>query len=452
MLIIMRSTNQSAVGLVGVFMMLFSTMLLAQRPEIQYFRPWDQDGVNVFEPAKNNSVEFDGVKVRIGGAFSQQYQALSHSNDTTFSGSDNALYDLGPGFVLATANLNLDVQLADGIRLSLENYMSSQHHPEFWVKGGYIQIDKLPMFSNTDWFSDYFRVKLGHFQPNFGDQQFRRSDNGNAIYNPFVGNYIMDAFTTEIGGEVYAFPADNIMVMVGLTSGLIKGDISAYENGRAKQPSVYAKLAYDKAFNDDLRFRLSGSFMANSNSGRNTLYGGDRTGSRFAGVMELQGANLTSSAFSGRWNPRFSNKIMSFQINPFLKFKGLEVFGIYEMASGNNLGFNPGSGEFEFDDANERSVTQIGAEVVYRFLKNEQLYVGGKYNSVSGQLSAGHQDADGFIDSNINRIEVVAGWYVTRNLLLKAEYVQQQYVDFPNTSSFYEGEWNGFMIEANVGF
>ena len=37
---------------------------------------------------------------------------------------------------------------------------------------------------------------------NYGDAHFRRSDNGNAIYNPFVGNYIMDAFTTEIGGEV----------------------------------------------------------------------------------------------------------------------------------------------------------------------------------------------------------------------------------------------------------
>ena len=46
-------------------------------------------------------------------------------------------------------------------------------------------------------------VRVGHFEINYGDAHFRRSDNGNAIYNPFVGNYIMDAFTTEIGGEVY---------------------------------------------------------------------------------------------------------------------------------------------------------------------------------------------------------------------------------------------------------
>ena len=46
-------------------------------------------------------------------------------------------------------------------------------------------------------------LRVGHLEINYGDAHFRRSDNGNALYNPFVGNYIMDAFTTEIGGEVY---------------------------------------------------------------------------------------------------------------------------------------------------------------------------------------------------------------------------------------------------------
>ncbi|MEZ4981313.1 MAG: hypothetical protein R2769_06940 [Saprospiraceae bacterium] len=103
----MRPTNQSAVGFLGAFFMLLSTMVIAQQPPIQYFRPMNQDGVNVFEPAKNTSTEFDGIKVRVGGAFSQGFQALNHSNDTTFSSSANQLYDIAPGFTLATANLNL---------------------------------------------------------------------------------------------------------------------------------------------------------------------------------------------------------------------------------------------------------------------------------------------------------------------------------------------------------
>ena len=57
-------------------------------------------------------------------------------------------------------------------------------------------------------------VTVGHFEINYGDAHFRRSDNGNAIYNPFVGNYIMDAFTTEIGAEVY-LEADGVIAMGG---------------------------------------------------------------------------------------------------------------------------------------------------------------------------------------------------------------------------------------------
>ena len=453
----MKKSLSMVKAIIALLAMIMTTSVLAQQPEIQNYRPNNQTGINVFEPAKDLNTEFTGIKVRIGGNFTQQYQSLSHSNDTTFAaikGIDNELYNLGPGFNNAAANLNIDVQLADGIRLSLENYMSSRDHTEFWVKGGYIQVDKLSMFENTNWYDKYLRVKIGHFQPNFGDQQFRRTDNGNAIYNPFVGNYIMDAFTTEIGGEVYVFPADGFMLMAGLTSGLIKGDIKAYDNGKAKAPSIYLKIAYDKSYENDLRFRISGSFMANQNSGRNTLYGGDRAGSRYYAVMEVAGANLASAAFSGRWNPGFDNKINSIQINPFLKYKGLEFFGIYERASGNKLTQVPDKeGYYEFITDNERTVTQLGGEIVYRFLKREQLYIGAKYNQINGQLNRNYIDTNGdFVESSINRFGIVAGWFATKNILLKAEYVQQQYKDFPNTERFYGGEFNGIVIEAVVGF
>ncbi|MDP4852562.1 MAG: hypothetical protein NWR22_05195, partial [Saprospiraceae bacterium] len=203
-------------SLLGLF---FFGYISAQSTELQYYRFWDQRGINVFEPSKNNTATFNGLHVRVGGGFTQQFQGISHSNNADASNftsggktfNANALYPLGVGFNLATANLNFDIQIEDGIRISLENYMSSRHHNEFWVKGGYIQIDKLPMFNSPDWFTNNFRVKIGHFMPNYGDQQFRRTDNGNAMFNPFVGNYIMDAFTTEIGTELYAFPMDNVM-------------------------------------------------------------------------------------------------------------------------------------------------------------------------------------------------------------------------------------------------
>ena len=49
----------------------------------------------------------------------------------------------------------------------------------------------------------YATIKIGQMENNDGDAHFRRSDNGNSLVNPFVGNNIMDAFITEMGMEVY---------------------------------------------------------------------------------------------------------------------------------------------------------------------------------------------------------------------------------------------------------
>jgi len=436
---------------------------LAQQPTIQYHRAWDKDGINVFEPSKKaEQPEYTGFKIRIGGSFTQDFQSLKHSNKPTYvatSGTNaankNFLYGTVKaedstsvtlsGFNLAMANLNLDMQIGDGIRVALENYMSSRHHSEFWVKGGYIQFDKLPMFGSPKWFTDYMRVKIGHFQPNFGDMQFRRTDGGNTMFNPFVENYIFDAFTTEIGGEVYVFPVDGFMGMVGLTSGFINGNIDNYPTvpvapnvePSEKKPSITVKLAYDKTFND-LRFRLSASMYNNSGSARNTLYAGDRTGSHYFMVMEPTGATYAGNKDSGRFTGLgVANKINAISINPFIKYKGLEIFGGYEIIKGRTNTERNGS---------ERSFNQLAVEGLYRFLKDEKAYVGARYIQAKGT-------PQGFANEmSIDRIAIAAGWFPTKNLLLKGEYVIQNYKDFAVTDYRNEGKFSGFVVEAVVGF
>lgn len=455
------------------YSVLFSLLLaavqlsLAQQPNIQYFRPWDQNGINVFEPAKNvDQPEFTGVKVRIGGAFTQNFQYLNHENVADPRGGNKlygVIYTAGDdttvssatlkGFNLAQANLNFDVQLADGIRVSLENYMSARHHNEFWVKGGYIQIDKLPMFGNPEWYTKYCRVKIGHFQQNFGDMQFRRSDGGNTMYNPFVENYILDAFTTEIGGEAYIFPVNGLMGMVGLSSGLIKGNIDNYPSTPTgtnvepteRKPSIYLKLAFDKNINPNFRVRLSGSFCNNPSSASNQLYSADRTGSQYFMVMEpaANAAGVASTYAgnkdSGRFNPSVGNKVQAYMINPFIKFHGLEFFGSYEQLKGRTNAERNGA---------ERKFTQLAGELVYRTLPRQQLYFGGRYVTMSGRpLGASFTK-----DVSIKRSAFIVGWYPTENLVLKGEYVIQDYTDFPNTDYRYKGHFDGFMIEAAVGF
>ena len=166
------------------------------------FRYPDQRGINQFEPAKDTVSYFEGLQVRLGGAFALQFQAIDQENKSTLP-----VYELGSDFNLATANMNFDILLADGLQVHLVTYLSSQHHPEAYVKGGYFQIDNLDFISEgfAGGLMDHMRIKIGHMENNYGDAHFRRTDNAMALYNPFVGNYLMDSFTTEVGGEVYLF-------------------------------------------------------------------------------------------------------------------------------------------------------------------------------------------------------------------------------------------------------
>ena len=89
----------------------------------------------------------------------------------------------------------------------MNSYLSARHHQETWVKDGYLLIDASPIENACSTsIMEYTTLRVGHFEVNYGDSHFRRSDNGNAMYNPFVGNYIIDAFTTEIGAEAYVAP------------------------------------------------------------------------------------------------------------------------------------------------------------------------------------------------------------------------------------------------------
>lgn len=422
-----QTTRLACLALVAI--LIGPASALAQRGAIQFQTPVDQDGINQFEPSKDDSVPFDGLQVRIGAAFAQQFQALSHENDAPVD-----LIGIGAGTNLAAANLNLDAQLADGIRVNLITYLSSRHHPEAWVKGGFFQIDKLPMF-NSDVLDDlmqYLTIRVGHFEVNYGDAHFRRTDNGNAMHNPFVGNYIMDAFTTEVGGEVVV-QNNGFLALVGVTGGEIQGGINTPAVGK-RLPSYLGKVGFDRQFSDDLRGRLTGSVYTTTGSARNTLYGGDRAGSRYYLVMEPVGATTAANFTSGRINPNMVDRITAIQVNPFLKYRGLEVFGVIETASGR-----------AHAETENRVVTQYAADLLYRFGPREQLYVGGRYNVVDGELAPN-------INASVDRFQIGGGWFVTRNVLAKIEYVQQNYNDFPSADIRHGGTFRGLMFEGVVAF
>jgi hypothetical protein len=405
--------------------------------EINHFRLADQRGVNVFEPPKENQVDFHGFVLSLGGAFTQEFQGLEHSNAATpvvVNGvNTNQLMAVGKGFNNAVANLNVNAQIAPGIRIAMTSYLSARHHQESWVKDGYLLVDDSPIDNPLlKSVMKYTTLRVGHFEINYGDLHFRRTDNGNGMYNPFIGNTIVDPFTTEIGAEVYV-RANGMLAMLATTSGEVKGQVTAPQS---RSMSMIGKAGVDKQFLGGLvRTRLTGSFYANNKAASNTLYTGDRGGSQYYSILENTASTETANAWSGQVRPGFSNKVNAEVINPFVKVGGLELFGSFETATGG-----------AFTEPKLRTLHQNVYEGLFRFA-NGQLYLGGRYNTVKGQLISRTYD-----DQTVNRYQLGGGWFVTPNILAKLEYVNQKYLDFPGTDIRNGGRFKGFMVAGTVGF
>ena len=418
------------------------TISLFRPLEINHIRPADQRGVNVFETPKEDAVPFNGFVLSFGGAFNQEFQGLQHTNTanvvmvTPAAGgtqvNNNALIPIGHGFNNAVANLNVNAQLAPGIRVAMTSYLSARHHQESWVKDGYILVDASPIDNPLlKSIMKYTTLRVGHFEINYGDSHFRRTDNGNAMFNPFVGNYILDDFTTEIGAEVYE-RSGPFLGMLGVTGGEVHGQVTAPQS---RTISTLGKFGIDQSFGSDLRFRLTGSFYANNKAASNTLFTGDRGGSMYYDVLENTQSTETANAWSGQVRPGFSNKVNAEVINPFIKIGGAEFFGNFEVAKGGS-----------FSEAKLRNLRQQVYEGLYRFW-DDKLYLGGRYNVLSGQLIS-----KTFTDQSVNRVQFGGGWFVTPNILAKAEWVNQKYNDFPITDIRNGGNFKGFMMTGAVAF
>ena len=416
---------------------------------VQYVRDHDKRGINVFEVPKIAGATYDGFTIKWGAAFTQQFQGLSHENsaDSVFvaavnpspgsagsaSVSDrNRLIEIGKGFNNATANLYMHAQVAPGVRISLTSYLSARHHNETWVKDGFIQIDESPIdHPLLKSMMQYMTVKIGHFEVNYGDFHFRRSDNGQAMYNPFVGNAIMDAFTTEVGAEAI-FQRNGFLAVVALTNGEIRGNIARPAD---RDPAHMLKLGYDKQWTDDLRIRLTGSWRGQNSAISNTIYSGDRAGSRYYHVLENFKASESAQFTSGRVNPGFSDEMTGIMINPFIKFRGAEFFGMFETAKGRSAA-----------ETDTRDVKQLMAEGIYRFGTGESYFAGARWNKFDGDLGG----ANG--DTQVERVNIGGGWFITPSLLMKAEWVDQKYMGFASTDIRAGGRFKGFMLEAVTAF
>jgi len=366
-----------------------------------------------FEAEKKNPEDFKKIKVYVGADFALQMQAINHE-------ASIELLDLKSNFNLPTANLSINADLAPGISVHINNFMSSRHHNEAWVEGGYMLIDALPFLPAADGIMKFVTIKAGVFNPNYGDAHFYRSNNGAVSNNPFVGNFIMDNYTTNPGLEIM-YRNKGFMAMVGTGNGRVN---YGRGNDLGEDLTFNWKLGYDKQINDNLRVRatLSGFIVGEGHSGV-YLWDGDRAGARYYNVM--QAVDADDYFRSGRWSPGSGQSEMNtIMANAFVKFHGLEVFGVFENMNG-------------VKNEVDQHFTQTAFQAIYRA---GSFYFGGRYNVVS--------DND---DSKVTRTNIGGGWNMLSSVLIKLDYVNQDYEGLAH-GAIDGGNFKGLVVEAAISF
>lgn len=303
-------------------------------------------------------------------------------------------------------------------------------------------MDQMPFMNSSvlDNVMDYLSIKVGVMEINYGDAHFRRSDNADVINNPFVGNYIMDAFTTAPAAE-FLVRSDGWLAMAALSGGALKPELVTYssysdtyeDHNMGKELAFYWKAGFDKELSETARLRATISGYHNSQHHFGSLYSGDRTGSRYYLVMKEQTGSSddvdpASGHTTGRWGPGFTDENNAFMFNLFGKLGGFELFGTYETTSGTSAF---GGAEYNFD--------QVAIEGIYRFGKEDNFFTAARFNNVSNDN-----------DMSVDRMQLGAGWHMTSNIVTKLEYVDQNYNDFDNYGN--DAGFNGVMVEAGISF
>lgn len=348
-----------------------------------------------------------------------------------------------PGFQTAWGNLSFLIDYQSQIAVYFDLYLASRPHPsQVYGHEGYIVIRDLPDsvggISVIDPIFDYINIKAGAFDIDFGDQQYRRSNNASVQRNPLIGNYVVDPSSEEIGVEIFSNPSQ-FNWLVGVTSGGTTGDFKSNKGLAAIHAKIWADVV------DSLR--LSGSFYKVDHSDNPpkfvgsgaTMFASNRSGGPYDSIVGggnspgqvTVGAGQDLMAFQGdvTWNP----------------IDALEIYGHFGWAEdADTNGSLPG-------EITERWY-YYAVEGIYDVTEN--LYGAIRY---SGAMADKLSDVDS--DGIVHRIQVGGGYWIIDGLLFKLEYVYQTYNDFTQdggqvsgVDAWEEPSFNGVISEISYSF
>ncbi|MEJ2702810.1 MAG: hypothetical protein P8Z79_10255 [Sedimentisphaerales bacterium] len=415
--------------------------LLAPKTEYSYFTPFDE--MNPEFPLHEMKLEIgrlDDMRVLMGFQAVTRFQILQNSD--VYSGGVRQP-GLDPGFQTPFGDLSFLADLDGQILVYYDLYLASRPHEQTtYGHEGFIIFHRLPgELGENELISSFFDVadvKVGAFDIDFGDSRYRRSNNARVQDNPLIGNFVVDPETEEIGMEVYSKPTV-LNWLVGLTSGTTTGHVDK-GGGFALHGKLWTEIT------SDLRGAVSVYHVDHSDNGSGYPVGGDKSslfsGSRSGGPYD---SVIGGGDAPGQILPSNGQDVIALQGDVTWNHWPYEAYG--------NIGWTRDS------DTNgsaagspEESWHYAAVEAVYHLTPS--LYSAARYSGAYAEKT-NNASSDGIV----NRIQVGGGYWITRTMLVKMEYVYQWYDKFSSTGGDVGGidvwrdpSFDGLVVEASFSF
>lgn len=371
-------------------------------------------------------------------------QALDHKNAFDLKG--NPLAKVSPGFQNAFGNLGFIAKYGknEEITVVFDMYLSSRNHPSStYGNEGYILMTGVPEnLESLKFLKPVFEkvdVKAGHMLVDFGDAASHRSNNAITQKNPLVGNFVVDPNIVSIGMQVSSKPGARYGWLAGISNGTTTEDWNV-GRGFAYNGKVYVVPV--KGLRTSLSYIATDQSENPNKSGGGSqmqMFTGNRSGERYAGV--LGGGQAPGNVF-----PQAGEKFSAAQFDvTWDNGSPLKLYGHYGLTQDKDInGSAAGTPEEKWN--------YYAAGVKYEI--TPALYAAARYSGATTSMLAGNAS-----DGAVNRIQVGGGFWLTRNLLLKVEYVQQKYDGFAQGQVVNNGiqawrdpEFSGIVSEVSFSF
>ena len=371
-------------------------------------------------------------------------QALDHKN--VFNTKGEELAKVSPGFQNAFGDLGFIAKFGKNqeIEVVFDMYLSSRNHPsQTYGNEGYIILRGVPEnLQGLKFLEPVLRkvdIKAGHMLVDFGDAAQHRTNNAIAQKNPLVGNFVMDPNIVSIGMQASSKPGTRFGWLVGASNGTTTED---WNVGRGF--AYNGKLIYYPV----KALRTSVSYIGTDQSDNPTkaaggssmqMFTGNRSGERYAGV--LGGGQAPGNVF-----PQAGEKFSAAQFDvTFDSALPVKVYGHYGITQDKDInGSAAGTPEEKW--------TYYAADVKYEL--TPALYAAARYSAATTDMLGGRATG-----GKVNRIQFGGGFWLTKNMLMKVEYVTQKYSGFRQGDMVNNGiqawrdpEFNGFVAEVSFAF